>query len=88
MSNILDFLTYLNIHGKETSYSKIIIYLLTHSEEVQSLTISEIADKCYVSPATLTRFSRHFDFSSFNELRKTLAHLVGMPPYNGLRMNE
>ena len=88
LSNLLDFLTYLNIHGKETSYSKIIIYLLTHSEEVQSLTISEIADKCYVSPATLTRFSRHFDFSSFNELRKTLAHLVGMPPYNGLRMNE
>lgn len=88
MSNLLDFLTYLNINGKETSYSKIIIYLLTHSEEVQSLTISEIAVKCYVSPATLTRFSRHFDFSSFNELRKTLAHLVGMPPYNGLRMNE
>jgi|GEM_PF-1090188 len=88
LPNLLDFLTYLNINGKETSYSKIIIFLLTHSTDVQSLTISEIAEKCYVSPATLTRFSRHFGFASFNELRKALANLVGMPPYNGLRMNE
>lgn len=88
LSNLLDFLTYLNVNGKETSYSKIIIYLLTHSEAVQSMTISVIADTCYVSPATLTRFSRHFGFSSFNDLRKTLGNLVGMPPYNGLRMNE
>jgi DNA-binding MurR/RpiR family transcriptional regulator len=73
LSNLLDFLTYLNIHGKETSYSKIIIYLLTHSEEVQSLTISEIADNCYVSPATLTRFQPAIlIFSSFNETEENL----------------
>ncbi|MGL4696973.1 MurR/RpiR family transcriptional regulator [Enterococcus larvae] len=88
MFDIFDFLTYLNTHGKETTYSKIILFLLTHPEEVPSLTISEIAEKCYVSPATLTRFSRHFRFASFADLRDALQQLDGITPYSGLRMNE
>ncbi|MGC6767291.1 MurR/RpiR family transcriptional regulator [Enterococcus sp. LJL128] len=87
MFDIYNFLTYLNTHERETSYSKIILYLLTHTEEVPKLTISEIAQQCYVSPATLTRFSRHFQFDSFASLRKALTALISLSPYNALRMN-
>lgn len=88
MFDIFDFLTYLNTHGKDTTYSKIIIFLLTRTEEIPALTISEIANRCFVSPATLTRFSRHFHFSSFADLRDALQQLGGLTPYSGLRMNE
>lgn len=88
MFDIFDFLTYLNTHGKNTTYSKIIIFLLTNTKEIPNLTISEIADRCFVSPATLTRFSRKFHFSSFADLRDGLQVLNGFTPYSGLRMNE
>ena len=88
MFDIYDFFTYLNAHGKENTYSKIIIYLLTHSEEAASLTISEIAQKCYVSPPTLTRFCRRFGYDSFGGLREGLKVLNRLTPYSSLRMKN
>lgn len=88
MLDIYDLLNYLNENSKEATYSKIIIYLLTHSDEVHSLTISEIAAKCYVSPATLTRFCHHFNMPSFPYLREALGAFSTLQGHSGLRMKE
>lgn len=88
MPDFYDFINYLNANGRDTTYSKIIVYLLTHGEEVQKLTISEIAERCYVSPATMTRFSKHFNLTSFQQLREFLSQLTAMRGSSALRMKE
>lgn len=70
MSTIFDFFNYLNRHDPDKTYAKIITYLLTHQKEVQKLTISQIAERCFVSPATLTRFCQAFNIPSFSSLRE------------------
>ncbi|MGG5341919.1 MurR/RpiR family transcriptional regulator [Enterococcus sp. AZ192] len=88
MLDLLDFLLFLNTNKRDTTYARIIIYLLNHSKEIQTLTITEIAERCFVSPATLTRFCRHFGIANFAVLRDSLASLSMMKKHNGLRMKE
>ncbi|OJG68334.1 hypothetical protein RV09_GL001581 [Enterococcus moraviensis] len=52
------------------------------------MTITEIADRCFVSPATLSRFCRHFGISNFASLRESLVSLASMKKHSGLRMKE
>lgn len=85
---IYDFFDYLNSHDPDKTYSKIITYLLTHRKEIQQLTISQIAEQCFVSPATLTRFCQSFSLSSFSNLRDLLNTNQQMKSYNYLRMKE
>jgi DNA-binding MurR/RpiR family transcriptional regulator len=88
MLDLFDFFHYLNTNKRDTTYSRIIIYLFTHLNEVRILTITEIAERCFVSPATLTRFCRHFGIQSFNELREALVSFGTLKRHNGLRMKE
>ncbi|MEI5993531.1 MurR/RpiR family transcriptional regulator [Candidatus Enterococcus mansonii] len=88
MLDLFDFLHYLNTNKRDATYSRIIIYLFTHLNEIRSLTITEIAERCFVSPATLTRFCRHFGLSSFTSLRDSLVSLGSMKNHRGLRMKE
>lgn len=88
MLDLFDLLHYLNTNNRDATYSRIIIYLFTHVNEVRSLTITEIAERCFVSPATLTRFCRHFKISSFQSLRESVVSLGTMKKHNGLRMKE
>lgn len=88
MSTIFDFFNYLNRHDPDKTYAKIITYLLTHQKEVQKLTISQIAEHCFVSPATLTRFCQAFNIPSFSSLRELLNTNEQMKSYNSLRMKE
>ena len=88
MLDLFDFLHYLNTNKRDATYSRIIIYLLNHLNEVRTLTITEIAESCFVSPATLSRFCRHFGISSFASLRESLVSLGTMKGHSGLRMKE
>lgn len=88
MFNIYELLNYLNRHNSDKTYSKIIAYLFTHQEEIQKLTISQIAEQCFVSPATMTRFCQTFGFSSFSHLREALDTNERMKSYNSLRMKK
>lgn len=88
MLDLFDFLHYLNTNKRDATYSRIIIYLFNHLEEIRTLTITEIAERCFVSPATLTRFCRHFGISSFASLRESLVSLGTMNKHSGLRMKE
>lgn len=88
MLDLFDLLHYLNTNKRDATYSRIIIYLFTHLNEVRTLTITDIAERCFVSPATLTRFCRHFGIASFNVLRESLVSLGTMKKHSGLRMKE
>ncbi|UXC26464.1 MurR/RpiR family transcriptional regulator [Enterococcus raffinosus] len=88
MFNIYELLNYLNRHNSDKTYSKIIAYLFTHQEEIQKLTISQIAEQCFVSPATMARFCQTFGFSSFSHLREALDTNERMKSYNSLRMKK
>lgn len=88
MLDLFDFLHYLNTNKRDATYSRIIIYLFHHLNEIRTLTITEIAERCFVSPATLTRFCRHFGISNFASLREALVSLGTLKKHSGLRMKE
>lgn len=73
MTNLIKMIHYLNTHDREDTYSRIIIFLSQNFEKIEGMTITQIAERCFVSPATLSRFTKHFNFESFPELRKTFS---------------
>lgn len=88
MMYIYEWLNYLNRKPRDNTYAKIIVFLLTHAKEVEHLTISQIADRCFVSPATMTRFCQFFGIASFAQLRESLIGMNAMKSHNGLRLKE
>ncbi|PJN87856.1 MurR/RpiR family transcriptional regulator [Bacillus sp. mrc49] len=73
------------IYGIECSMSKftkteeeLANYILQHPEEVSQLTISQIAKKLHISPATITRFCQKLAFSGFNEFKHELKRFVDL----------
>lgn len=55
------------------SYKRIADYLKAHYEESQYLSISNLADRCGVAEATVSRFCRTLGFQGYNELKLALA---------------
>lgn len=53
---------------------KVANFILTHREEVQYMTISELAQECAVAESTLTRFGRSLRCKGFNDLKLAIAH--------------
>ncbi|AMM95643.1 hypothetical protein UP17_20555 [Peribacillus simplex] len=53
-------------------------YILQRPEEVSQFTISQIAKKLHISPATITRFCQKLAFSGFNEFRHELKRFVDL----------
>ena len=46
-------------------------YILSHRDEAVNLTVRELADKIYVSPAGLVVFAKKLGFSGWNEFRQS-----------------
>lgn len=80
MSNLIKMIHYLNTHDRQDTYSRIIIFLTQNFARIEELTISQIAEECFVSPATLSRFSKHFNFESFPALRKSFTNTDFLDP--------
>ncbi|MBM7586287.1 DNA-binding MurR/RpiR family transcriptional regulator [Bacillus pakistanensis] len=53
-------------------------YILKYPEEASRLSISQIAKKLHLSPATITRFSQKLSFSGFNEFKHELKRYVDL----------
>lgn len=49
----------------------ILQYMCDHSQEIASMTIKELAQATYTSPATLIRVSKKLGYNGFDELKKT-----------------
>ncbi|MDD6308869.1 MAG: MurR/RpiR family transcriptional regulator [Clostridia bacterium] len=62
--------TYQNMTKSE---KKIADWLLENPGEIIPLSITELADKCGCSEATIVRFARHLDFCGYQELKISLA---------------
>jgi DNA-binding MurR/RpiR family transcriptional regulator len=73
------------IHGIECSMEKltstekdIANYIIKHPEEISLLSISQIAKKLHISPATITRFCQKISFSGFNEFKHELKRYIDL----------
>jgi DNA-binding MurR/RpiR family transcriptional regulator len=53
-------------------------YIIDNSDEVSQLSISQIAKKLHISPATITRFCQKISFSGFNEFRHELKRYIDL----------
>ncbi|WP_249599558.1 MurR/RpiR family transcriptional regulator [Peribacillus frigoritolerans] len=85
MGDQMEYLAENLIYGIECSMDKftkteeeLAHYILQRPEEVSQLTISQIAKKLHISPATITRFCQKLAFSGFNEFRHELKRFVDL----------
>lgn len=88
MFDYQDFLKYLNTANKNDTYSRIILYILMHQEKVPTMSISELADECFVSAATISRFCKLFKLNSYAHLKKEITMANKMSHFQGLRMSK
>ena len=58
-----------------TSEKRIAEYILDHTDEVQMMSISELAEACHVGEATITRFCKRFHSRGYTALKIGLVKL-------------
>ena len=58
-----------------TSEKRIAEYILDHTDEVQMMSISELAEACHVGEATITRFCKRFHSRGYTALKIELVKL-------------
>ncbi len=78
MDNILDRVIQ-NYHFFTRSESKVADYILKAKQEIQSMTISELAANCGVAEATVTRFCRSLGCKGFHDFKMAVALAVLSP---------
>ncbi|WP_270659810.1 MurR/RpiR family transcriptional regulator [Enterococcus thailandicus] len=81
-------LKYFNEHALDDTYSRIIGYLMTNVQEISKLTIVKLASKTFVSPATVTRFSKYFGYQSFHEMIYSLPEELSPTPNFTYRLTK
>lgn len=67
-----DMLKYLNNHKMDDTYSRIIIYIISNKDKISNLSITELAENCFVSISTISRFSRFFSYATFQSMKADL----------------
>lgn len=73
---IYNLLTFLNSSKEEDMYYSICLNMLQNLEEVSKCSINEVADICYTSTATISRFSKKFGYANFHEFKKEIAYAL------------
>lgn len=63
------FLTYVNSTSSGTTYANIAYYISNNFTKVTRMNLEELADACYVSQATISRFCRFLGFESFTHFK-------------------
>lgn len=73
MKNMLHKLQVIVNSEVESDTNKVIAcYLLENMRKLESITINELAEKCYTSNSTISRFTKSIGFNNFIELRESL----------------
>lgn len=70
------FLTYVNSTSSGTTYSNIAYYISNNFTKVTKMNLEELADACYVSQATISRFCRFLGFESFTHFKMACQHSI------------
>lgn len=73
---IYNLLTFLNSSKEEDMYYSICLSMLQNLDVVPKCSINELADLCYTSTATLSRFCRKFGYTNFHEFKKEIAYAL------------
>ncbi|KKI89431.1 hypothetical protein WQ54_26555 [Bacillus sp. SA1-12] len=61
-----------------SSEAELAKYIIKNPDEVSLLSISQIAKKIHISPATITRFCQKISFSGFNEFKHELKRYLDL----------
>lgn len=61
-----------------SSEAELANYIIDHPEAISQLSISQIAKKIHLSPATITRFCQKLSFSGFNEFKHELKRYIDL----------
>jgi|AKZA01.1.fsa_nt_gi Transcriptional regulators len=88
MNQYIPMLNYLNTHSIDDSYSKIIVFLLENRLKLSTISIQEISESCFVSNATISRFSKHFGFENFSNLKNYIFHKSDFSPGYTFRLSQ
>lgn len=75
---------YNNLTKSET---KVADYVLRHKHTIATQSISELADACDVSEATISRFCHSIACSSFNDFKLSIVHSNSSAEHKGLEMD-
>lgn len=67
---IYNLLTYLNASKEEDMYYSIALTVVQHLEIIPTCSINELADMCYTSTATISRFCKKFGCASFPRFKE------------------
>ena len=62
-------LSYIDCTFEKSIYYELAILLLKYGREIQSSSIDKVAQMCFVSTATLSRFCRKLGFENYNEFK-------------------
>ena len=65
-------LNYLNNKQSSDTYYDITCIILNNISTIPSLSITELADLCYVSPSTITRFCKYFGCQNYIDFKNQL----------------
>ena len=66
-------MTYVNVSSNQDMYYTIAHTILTHLDRIPNIAINDLADLCYTSPATISRFCKDLNCKNFASFKKELA---------------
>lgn len=67
---LYNLLTYINASNSQGIYYTICYQVLNNIEKIPDISINELADLCYTSPATISRFCKALKCDNFAEFKK------------------
>ena len=66
-------MSYVNVSSPQDMYYAIAHTILTHIDQIPSISINDLADLCYTSPATISRFCKDMNCKSFVNFKNEIA---------------
>lgn len=66
-------MSYVNVSSNQDMYYTIAHTVLTHLEKIPKISINDLADLCYTSPATISRFCKDLNCKNFHTFKDQIA---------------
>lgn len=66
-------MSYVNVSSSQDMYYSIAHTILTHIDRVPDISINDLADLCYTSPATISRFCKDINCKNFANFKHEIA---------------
>lgn len=80
-------MSYVNVSSTQDMYYAIAHTILTHLEQIPDISINELADLCYTSPASISRFCKDLNCKNFAYFKHEIAMALERSK-NEIHMNK